>query len=544
MNRAAHRTRGVSTILALFTVLLFSVLAISLTATSNVNLQTSLNHRNVGIAQAAAESGLEYAGYLVASYSPPAGAYSPNNSVSQSEAVQTVGFFADHVQTLLAGAPLLAGQGIAWDSGNTVMDIPASGQIAFGADSSGHFSLRLEFLPGDGSSDHLLLITSTGIAGAVARQTQLSYPIRKDGKVLEYAIASRGRMWVTGDSTIHGDIFSSWDRAEISPFNVTADSSVLGTINTVLTQEQIAADHSPYADYQLETLDGDGQPMFDGEGNRIYSEDDEVQGYHEGINYGQPFDDMPGMSIDDYDTDGYNVGLTDISSCPTSDRETEYFPHAAGNYNQPSSSSSRQLIRHVYENQTFTDARLPDNRNALFRNCTFEGTLYIDCYKSGSTNYNNVRFENCGFNGPIITDVPEVLRWKENCLYFTGAATFSNQAMEEATILAPHFNVNLGNTNPVGTDNSELTGAIVGGIVDVRGNAVVRGTIISMCDTTQWSGGYVTNIGCTIYDGGSETTEPGDIGTIDITPQPDKLLPSGIRTPIIISESGRSYTEI
>ena len=351
-------------------------------------------------------------------------------------------------------------------------------------------------------------------------------------------------MWVTGDSTIHGDIFSSWDRAEISPFNMTADSSVLGTINTVLTQEQIAADHSPYADYQLETLDGDGEPMFDGDGDRIYSEDDEVQGYHEGINYGQPFDDMPGMSIDDYDTDGYNVGLTDIPYCPSANRETEYFPHAAGNYNQPSSSSSRQLSRHVYENQTFTDARLPDNRNALFRNCTFEGTFYIDCYKSGSTNYNNVRFEDCSFNGPIITDVPQVLKWKENCLYFTGSATFNNEAMEEATILAPHFNVNLGNTNPVGTDNSELTGAIVGGIVDVRGNAVVRGTIISMCDTTQWSGGYVTNIGCTIYDGGSETTEPGDVGTIDITPEPDKLLPSGIRTPIIISENGGSYTEL
>ena len=193
MKKVTRRTRGVSTILALFTVLLFSVLAISLTATSNVNLQTSVNHRDLGIAQAAAESGLEYAGYLVASYSPPAGAYSADNSVTESEAIQTVGFFADHVQTLLAGSPVLGGQGVSWDSGNAVMNIPAAGQIALSDDDSGHFSLRLEFQPGDENSDHTLVITSTGIAGTVSRQAQLSYPICKDSKVLEYAIASRGR---------------------------------------------------------------------------------------------------------------------------------------------------------------------------------------------------------------------------------------------------------------------------------------------------------------------------------------------------------------
>jgi hypothetical protein len=136
------------------------------------------------------------------------------------------------------------------------------------------------------------------------------------------------------------------------------------------------------------------------------------------------------------------------------------------------------------------------------------------------------------------------LKWKENCLYFTGSATFQNQAMEEATILAPHFNVNLGNTNPVEGDTNELTGAIVGGIVDVRGNAEINGTIISMCDTTAWSSGYVTNIGATMGDGGSETTEPGDVGTIHITPDPDRMLPSGIKTPIVIVTNANSYLEL
>jgi len=140
--------------------------------------------------------------------------------------------------------------------------------------------------------------------------------------------------------------------------------------------------------------------------------------------------------------------------------------------------------------------------------------------------------------------VPQRFRWKYNCLYFTGEAAFNNTSeIQEATILAPHFNVNLGNTNPVASDNNVLTGAIVGGIVDVRGNAQIYGTIISMCDTSIYDSGYVTNIGATDLDGGSETTEPGDVGVISITPEEDKMLPSGITSPIIIKPLQNTYSE-
>ena len=326
---------------------------------------------------------------------------------------------------------------------------------------------------------------------------------------------------------------------------------MIGTLNTVLARDDIES-HG----YQLETLNSEGQPIdVNGnplEGNyedRYYGPDDVVQGYHENINYDQSVADIPGMDISDYDTDVYNQGLTNIPSCPVADREVEYFPHAAGNYNYPrdgtpSHTPDEKLTRHVYENQTFTNARLPDNFNALFRNCTFEEVLYIDCSKSGSSSYNNVRFQDCTFDGVIVTDVPQTFKWTKNCLYFTGSATYSNQSsIQEATILAPHFNVNLGNTNPEQSDNNVLTGAIVGGIVDVRGNAQIYGTIVSMCDTTQWSSGYVTNIGATLDDGGSETTELGDIGVIEITPEEEKMLPSGITSPIVFSPKQETYSE-
>ena len=153
-------------------------------------------------------------------------------------------------------------------------------------------------------------------------------------------------------------------------------------------------------------------------------------------------------------------------------------------------------------------------------------------------------FENCTFNGTIITDVPQYFDWTKNVLYFTGAATFNNQSVhQEATILAPHFNVNLGNANPETGDDNVLKGAIIGGIVDVRGNANINGTIISMFDTTGYSSGYVTNIGATLGDGGSETTEASDVGTIEITPDPGQMLPSGVTSPIVITPLLNTYSE-
>ncbi len=200
----------------------------------------------------------------------------------------------------------------------------------------------------------------------------------------------------------------------------------------------------------------------------------------------------------------------------------------------------------MYQNQTFSNVILPVNRHALFKNCTFQNVLYVDSSKTNTNKSytNNVRFENCTFNGPIVTNVPQSFNWVNNCLYFTGAETFNNQSgIQEATILAPHFNVNLGNTNPQKSDSNVLTGAIIGGIVDVRGNAQIYGTIISMADTSMYPSGYVTNIGATLGDGGSETTEVGDIGVISITPNPDTLLPSGIMSPIIIKPNPATYCE-
>lgn len=543
LQKKRRARRGAVLVLSMLFVLLFSAVAMSLAAISGSNVQVAANQHKSNAALHAAQSGLECARYAVHTV---ALGETNVNVVTDAQANQVWTDLCLYVRTL-------ALDGKAVPSPSRFADAAGNGdQIVTQAMNAGSPNadvvVRLYRYDAD---PRTIRTQSIGTSGGAARCVRMDMEVTKDRDVLEYAIASRGRMWLTGDTTIHGDLFSSWDRPEISPYNMTSDSSVEGTINTVLTLDQI----NPQS-YQLETLDADGNPVdINGDPlgqnyeDRYYGPDDEIEAYHEGINYEQPYNDMPGMDISDYDTDGYNSGLTEIPSCPSAQREVEYFPHASGDYSQPrdgtpSSTWNRRLDRHVYEGQTFSNALLPDNRNALFRNCTFEETLYVDCYKSGRTGYNNVRFENCTFNGVIVTDVPQSFTWQNNCLYFTGEATFDNQSsVQEATILAPHFNVNLGNTNPQQSDNNVLTGAIVGGIVDVRGNAQIYGTIVSMCDTTRWSSGYVTNIGATLADGGSETTELGDIGVIGITPEEDTMLPSGIMSAIIIKPDQGTYSE-
>ncbi len=549
-----RKRRGTVLIISMIFVLIFSALAVSMATLSSSNSQLASNQHKVNSALTAAQSGLDCGKYIVATITLPE---TGQNFVTDEQANQVWTDLCLHLQnTSLDGQTVSAATRFNNLIGNGDQIITSA--ISFGAPNA-EFIIRFYRYDTD---PHMIRLESTGTDGPVTRQVRVDMDIEKDEDILHYAIASRGRMWLTGDTTIHGDVFSSWDRPEISPYNMTSDSAVIGTINTVLERQDIEDNG-----YQLETLDPNGKPI-DANGtplvgnyeDRYYSPDDEVQAYHENIKYDPNLDNMPGMDISDYDTSLYedytsgNIPTPSASRYYGDDESLEYlsttcgtlwryerFPHDSGNY---TTGGGTQFKRYIYKDQTFTDMKLTNNRNALFINCTFEGVLYIDCSQTSSSYANNVRFDNCAFNGTIISDTPQYFNWQKNCLYFTGEATFDNTSgIQEATILAPHFNVNLGNTNPEQSDNNILTGAIIGGIVDVRGNAQIYGTIVSMCDTTQWSSGYVTNIGATLEDGGSETTELGDIGVIEITPDEDQMLPSGITNPIVIKPLQDTYCE-
>ncbi|MHC4596026.1 MAG: pilus assembly PilX N-terminal domain-containing protein [Planctomycetota bacterium] len=535
LKKIVHvKRQGVVLIISMIFILIFSALAVSMATLSGTNVQLASNQHKVNSALSAAQSGLECGRFILATYEPIA--TSDCQQVTQDQAEETWAALCSHIQDLQ-----IDGQAVA--NANRFTDSVGSGdqiitpQINFGTPNA---SFRVRFYRYD-NDPYTIQLQSIGTDGPVTKQVAINVAVHKDTSVLKYAVASGSRVIITGDSTIEGDIYSTWDKPHIAPpFELEEVSIVNGTINTVIDTNYFDPENPDYAGYTLETLDENGNPMFDEYGNRIHSPSDKVKGTHNGINYGQPQPTLPGFDHTDYDTSTY-ASMT--ATLPASgDTVKEYFPHAQGDYTQPADGSSRELNRQMYENETFTDSRLPAGRNSLFKNCTFEGIFYIGI---GGNGCNNVRFENCQFNGVIVTGVPNDFKWKRNMLYFTGSAIFNNTVMEEATILAPNFNVNLGNTQQL-EDESEsvLTGLVVGGIVDVRGNANIDGTILSMYDPGPLgsiAAQYGTNVG--FSDENIEAGVPEDVGTIHIHSDPDRMLPVGIKSSVILAPKQESYTE-
>lgn len=573
--------RGVALLVAMLFVIVFSALSVAFFSMSSASVMASENQHESNNAMNAALSGLEYARYIasnagsvdvVLDYT----AYKAGNFASQADAVWSTLSSNEHLSA--SGTD----DGVDW----------VETQAMSFCDSDATFVVR--FVRQDANT---IKAICTGENGGIQRTVGMTFQIQKaDDEILNYGLVGRGRMWLAGDTTIYGDIYSSWDNPNVSPFNIADDSTVLGTVNTIFSKDTVDSqswdlettdsDDNAMFEYGMDVYDADGNsvtdscgtpdengnlldtggnPVYDIDGNlvpvdfanRITNSDDELQGYHEGVNYGVNKNDIDTyLDISSYDTSVYsdmtsgNIIQPDTTTETQTIRSgkwpnyvytttevevpvivTEYFPHGPDGYDDYKTGSIT-LQRSVISNRTITDAYLSANQNALFDNCTFEGVLYIDCAQNTSGEYNNIRFNNCTFNGVVTTNTPSALRWQYNALYFTGSANFNNTSdIQEATILAPHFNVNLGNANngEVESDENVITGAVVGGIVDIRGNARIYGTVISMCDTSNWTSGYVTNIGATLNDGGSETTSIEDIGTIEVTPDPEQSLFPGLK---------------
>jgi hypothetical protein len=261
---------------------------------------------------------------------------------------------------------------------------------------------------------------------------------------------------------------------------------------------------------------------------------------------------------------------TDASAAPADERT-------------PYGSASWQATyrRPVFKNMHFKNVRIPKGLNALFDNCTFEGTTFVELQtnitngsgqtttsandgmnwskkmKSGSfsnttpltaTNShgfeqgNNLRFNNCTINGPLATDVPTAYTHFANTMEFTGATMFDNRADQSATLVCPQTNIEMGSfTDPSGAP-STLTGVVVAGNLDIRGTSIVDGSVIITGDgagnTTQgWFGAS---------DDATDATTPmpeGGYGRLNIRYNPHRALPNGINIAVDILPDIQTYAE-
>jgi hypothetical protein len=239
--------------------------------------------------------------------------------------------------------------------------------------------------------------------------------------------------------------------------------------------------------------------------------------------------------------------------------------------------------------------KIPKGLNAMFDNCTFEGVTFVetehDITKNGEITYNksdgmswaqskvagdnfskdkvllpegtpasgqtitqgsqkgnNIRFNNCTFNGPIAGNYATAYTHFANSWEFTGATMFDNRWIDPssgsttATIVSPQVNIEMGSFADPTAAPSTLVGVVVAGNLDVRGTGIVDGSVIITGD-----GAGNTTLG---YFGASDSdTNPsampeGGYGRLNLRYNPYRALPDGINIAIEILPDPTTFQEV
>lgn len=256
--------------------------------------------------------------------------------------------------------------------------------------------------------------------------------------------------------------------------------------------------------------------------------------------------------------------------------------------------------RPVYENMTFTNVTIPRGTNALFKNCKFIGVTFVESTvdnidsdfnyaglieADGTLKYpnliaavegvdvtdtktvsNNIRFDGCTFEGGIVSDAPPAFTHVRNKIAFTGRTRFDidnspnlssdqKSLFKRSTILAPHYSVEMGSfVDPTSTQETvHLSGTIVAGVLDVRGQAKINGTLLT---TFEPQSNVAPVIGATSpqfnttlgyfpsASGDLEAEMPANgVGVIQIRYDPTVALPDGILGPIDMTPVAATYFE-
>lgn len=109
---------------------------------------------------------------------------------------------------------------------------------------------------------------------------------------------------------------------------------------------------------------------------------------------------------------------------------------------------------------------------------------------------NNIRFHNCIFVGSIVADQPQIFTQVRNKLQFTGATRFTDEHPEypddprynpdsddldviaTSSMMLPNYSVDIGTNNSPQEQDVHLRGAIIAGVLDIRGNTRIDGVIM------------------------------------------------------------------
>ncbi len=109
---------------------------------------------------------------------------------------------------------------------------------------------------------------------------------------------------------------------------------------------------------------------------------------------------------------------------------------------------------------------------------------------------NNIRFHDCLFIGSIVADKPVVYTHTRNKLQFTGATRFTDEhptspddptyalssqeqsVTSKSSMMLPQYSVDIGANNSPQAQDVTLRGAVIAGVLDVRGNTTIDGVLL------------------------------------------------------------------
>jgi hypothetical protein len=248
----------------------------------------------------------------------------------------------------------------------------------------------------------------------------------------------------------------------------------------------------------------------------------------------------------------------------------------------------------------FTNVRIDEGSNALFRNCTFVGVTFVETETANTDsqyNYagmigadgtqlypgtlavvngqpvsdtkaisNNLRFDGCTFEGAVVGEVPQAFSHVRNKISFTGTTRFNidssqsltdseKQLFKRSTIFTPHYSVEMGSfVDPTSASETvKLTGTIVAGVFDIRGQVEITGTMLTtfeaVSNQTPVLGATSPQFNTTLgyfasAEGDHEAELPAlGLGVIQMTYDKNMPLPDGILGPIQVKPSMATYFE-
>ncbi|MFW6133237.1 MAG: hypothetical protein ACOC8F_05015 [Planctomycetota bacterium] len=521
--------RGIAALLSVFLLAVLTTLAVGMVAVSDMGARQSANWRRAVHARMAAESGLAYAVLLLGD------CRSEPTLVELPDMLQAV---HDYLAEQLPN--------------NTVTLEPeavAVPDVALPEGRACDLLIYVSQTDDDGKPTELQLEV-TGRSGQLTRTVGMRFDVEVDRRLLHYACASSVRVIARGDVTINGPVQSAWGRQlipiandpdehyrnhDVMPLDIDlgSDGWINGTMGTSLSHAEFTGDPAR----------GDSD-FHDG----ITSDNPNQPHLEHAVSYNEP--DMTGLETQDFDTSPLKA-MTSRDNLPAPDATDVSLGMWSlyGDKWQDHDGDTKAALHNV---------RIAPGTNPHFKNCTFTGITYIEVDEETdnptSSNQNGVVFEDCIFEGPIVTGVPKRMRWDYNSMEFRGQTRFRTSMIQEAlggvTLMAPNYNVNIGGSEGGGGEgDSDVCGLVVGGVVDLYNDISVHGTVISMAEIVDEDGNIIMGKGTSWVTGSGVCGANignlnGSSDNVNLTPDPDNVIPLGVKRRYVVTPASHTYEEL